>query len=177
MILTSNRQPENITLSPIGSMTGQCEELVVAGRLTYIRASYDDDVGLNGIEYFQGDERTEYGDLNRRTDDWQILQESPMVGIYGHSSERGVEKLGIITLDLECQEALPIEEEETPQSEGALKGDEQDEFGFGLSSKNQAIIGLCSLVLLLILLILVICAVKVQSNKSTNTTNNKPIKD
>ena len=70
LILTSNRQPENLTLSPIGSMTGQCEELVVAGRLTYIRASYDDEVGLNGIEYFQGDVRTEYGDLNRRTDDW-----------------------------------------------------------------------------------------------------------
>jgi len=51
-------------------MTGDCKELVVAGRLTYIRASYDDDVGLNGIEYFQGDDRTEYGDLNRRTDDW-----------------------------------------------------------------------------------------------------------
>lgn len=84
-----------------------------------------------------------------------------MVGIYGHSSDRGVEHMGIITLDLECQEALPIVEEETPQGQAALENDGQEKFEFGLSSKSQALIGLCSLLLLLILLILVICAVKV----------------
>ena len=84
-----------------------------------------------------------------------------MVGIYGHSSVRGVEKMGIITLDVKCQEESLIGKKETPQVEDELKDDKQEEFGFGLSSKNQALIGLCSLVLLLVLLILVICAVKV----------------
>lgn len=50
-----------------------------------------------------------------------------MVGIYGHSSDRGVEHLGIITLDLKCQEALPIVEEETPKGEAAPEVDEQEE--------------------------------------------------
>jgi len=61
---------------------------------------------------------------------WPFALSAPVIGIYGNHGERGIEKLGFITLDEQCQMALdtavnPVEDDE--EEEGVLEVDNLDE--------------------------------------------------
>merc|ERR1712110_1180462 len=68
---------------------------------------------------------------------WEFNSDAPLIGVYGNVSEVGIEKLGFITLDVQCQIALdavvdPIEDggndtEEEVKEVDNLEEDEEEE--------------------------------------------------
>ena len=91
-------------LDPIGQMTGECNEMLIEGPLSSIRASYAADLkGLNGISYFRGMKKKTYGSIGDEYTEWLVTEDQPLVGLYGNYNDEGVERLGLITLDLQCQ--------------------------------------------------------------------------
>lgn len=105
-------------MAPIGLMEGICHTVKPSGPLHQIRAAGGDD-GVTGIKYYNGDEK-QYGDVPKRRwkkTDWEFSEDQPLVGLYGRQSERGIEQIGFITLDTQCQLAaeIVVEEEETAE--------------------------------------------------------------
>lgn len=84
-------------------MTGDCQEMMIEGPLSSIRASYGDRLGLSGISYFRGLTKKTYGTVGEEYTEWVITEDEPLVGLYGNYNENGVERLGLITLDVQCQ--------------------------------------------------------------------------
>ena len=81
-------------------MTGDCQEMLIEGPLSSIKASYDDRSGLNGISYFRGLAKKTYGTIGEEYIEWVITEDEPLVGLYGNYNENGVERLGLITIDI-----------------------------------------------------------------------------
>ena len=68
-------------------------------------------VKANGLKY-------EFGTIpDEGYREWKFTAEQPLIGFYGRSKENSVEQLGFITLDIECQAAIPEPElvEEEPE--------------------------------------------------------------
>lgn len=66
-----------------------------------------------------------YGRLVAGYTQWDFTDDQQIVGVYGNHSERGIERLGFITLDTECQAAAPdqafVEEAEDQEGEGVTE--------------------------------------------------------
>jgi len=79
----------------------------LVGALDKVKASYKSHAGVNAIKFKRGDEVVEFGEVEGTLGDdkmtWKFEGEKTLVGLYGESSARGIEKLGMITLDLACQ--------------------------------------------------------------------------
>jgi len=62
---------------------------------------------------------------------WDFTEDKPLVGVYGETSERGIEKLGMIRLNLACQaahdETQPFEEVATDVTEEQMEEETTDE--------------------------------------------------
>ena len=97
-------------LDPIGQTNDECQEMKIAGPLTRIRASYSEENGVDSIRYYRGDQMKTYGELGDDYTEWQLQNDQPLVGVYGYQSERGIEKLGFITFDVQCQMELENED-------------------------------------------------------------------
>jgi hypothetical protein len=96
-------------LEPIGSMTGNCGSLRFSGPVDQVKAASKNNKGLQGISFHYEDKIAAIGELDGRkveTNLWTFTEEKALVGIYGESSPNGIEKLGMITLDLACQAGL-----------------------------------------------------------------------
>ena len=84
-----------------------------------IKAATKSNKGVQGLEFFYEDKRAKIGDMDGRSVDtqkWKFTEDQALYGVYGESSPNGIEKLGFITLDRQCQAAIdangPIEEDE-----------------------------------------------------------------
>jgi len=97
-------QAELVYLEPIGQMGGKCSSMKLVGALDKVKTSYSSHAGVNAIKFKRGNEVVEFGEVVRDTRvTWKFEGEKTLVGLYGESSARGIEKLGMITLDLACQ--------------------------------------------------------------------------
>ena len=89
----------------IGQQTGNCGSFRLPGPIDRIKASSKKNKGVRGIAFHFDDKKAEIGDLGGwkvNTQDWYFSEEYPLYGIYGEQSPNGIEKLGFITLDLQC---------------------------------------------------------------------------
>jgi hypothetical protein len=106
-------------LDPIGKLTGNCGSLRLSGPIDKIKAASKSNKGVRGLEFFYEDKKVKIGDMNGwkvDTQKWKFTEDQALYGVYGESSPNGIEKLGFITLDRQCQAAIdasgPVEEEE-----------------------------------------------------------------
>lgn len=93
-------------LDPLGTMEGNCSTMTIQGPLSRIRATFTDGTGMTGIAYFRGDVKKTYGNVSEEDySEWMLSDDSPLIGVSGSISSNGViQRLGLITLDLQCQE-------------------------------------------------------------------------
>ena len=69
---------------------------------------------MNGVVYIRGENNKTYGNFNDsdQTQNWYLSVSEPIVGIYGVESQQGIDKLGFITLNMQCQSDLNRGEDE-----------------------------------------------------------------
>ena len=118
LILSKNAYNESmensttIALDPIGTMEGlNCIKGVkLESPIVKVKAQYSETLHLvSGFKFwFEDDEDDELQVGWERIEDpvfgedqmsWRFNQSLPLIGLYGHQSDRGIEKLGFITLD------------------------------------------------------------------------------
>jgi len=108
-----------LVLDPIGKLTGNCGSLRLSSPIDKIKAATKSNKGIQGLEFFYEDKRVKIGDMDGSSVDtqkWKFTEDQALYGVYGESSPNGIEKLGFITLDRQCQAAIdangPVEEDE-----------------------------------------------------------------
>lgn len=83
-------------------MTGSCETIKLPGEVNKIKASTT--AKDSGIEYkIYGQLNQKYGVIEDTYSDWHFTDQNPLIGLYGRESAHGIEELGFITLNAECQ--------------------------------------------------------------------------
>ena len=104
---------ELLLLDPIGQMTGDCGSLRFSGPVDHVKASTKRNNGVRGLAFHYEDKKAEVGGslggFRVSTQDWHFTEDQELIGVYGESSPNGIEKLGFITLDLQCQAAIDAE--------------------------------------------------------------------
>jgi len=96
-----------VQLEPIGNLEKWCSEMTIEGPLSGIRASYSEkESALGGLAYFKDNQKKTYGEVGDDYTEWDFTDDNPVVGIEGEYNERGIQKLGLITLDVKCQQKL-----------------------------------------------------------------------
>lgn len=128
-----------LALDPIGIMEGDCSTHRLSSPLRAIKAQSHEGGVIDGLkvndvngfklEFGKG---MKSGTIGEDKQWWPFALSAPVIGIYGNHSERGIEKLGFITLDEQCQLALdtavnPVEEEDDEGEEGATEVDDLNE--------------------------------------------------
>ena len=95
-----NPLAETVSLNPMGFISGDCQETKLFGSIGRIKASWSEDIGVHIIRYYNGESSSTYGNIGDENVLWYFNTEEPFVGVYGnYSVERGIEKLGFISLD------------------------------------------------------------------------------
>ena len=131
-------ETETLVLDPIGIMEGDCSQEKLSAPLRAIKAMIHDDridglkvndLAGNKLEFGEGMKK---GTLGEDKQWWPIALSAPVIGIYGHHGEGGIEKLGFITLDEQCQMELdtvvePVEDEDDEGDEGVIEVDDLNE--------------------------------------------------
>lgn len=88
---------------------GECGSLRFSGPVTQLKVAEKKKKEIRAFEFKYDDKVTKIGDMTgfrveRKT--WDFTEDKPLVGVYGETSDRGIEKLGMIRLDLACQAAI-----------------------------------------------------------------------
>ena len=131
-------ETETLVLDPIGIMEGDCSQEKLSAPLRAIKAMiHDDRIDGLKVNYLDGNklefgEGMKKGTLGEDKQWWPIALSAPVIGIYGHHGDRGIEKLGFIILDEQCQMALdaveePVEDEDDEGDEGVIEVDDLNE--------------------------------------------------
>lgn len=108
---------ELFELTAIGKMAGACSTIELPDGLDKIKADRDRaKYGLAIIYKINGDVlKEQYGEKNWAwTTEWEFDDAHPLVGLYGRQNENGIEQLGFITLNTQCQ----ADTEEVDENDG-----------------------------------------------------------
>jgi hypothetical protein len=97
---------ETLVLDPIGVMEGNCSQMKLSSALKTIKAQNHEGEIIDGLKVNNANGQSlEFGKemkpgvLGEDKQKWQFTLSAPVIGIYGNHSDRGIEKLGFITLD------------------------------------------------------------------------------
>ena len=133
--LASNPYEDGVSdlyeMQAIGQMTGECETLKLPDGLDRIKASLSPEESDLSIKYkvFSEVLSKVYGDIDKEDFvQWDFTEEKPLVGLYGRQSEAGIDQLGFITLNIECQlahEEVIVTPEEPVDLEEVVEVDDQ----------------------------------------------------
>ena len=74
---------------------------------------------MNNISFWRGTRKKTYGTIEDDFTEWLFSADRPFLGVYGRQSMRGIEELGVITLDTGCQATVP-----SPIDQGSTRDDE-----------------------------------------------------
>ena len=153
----------------MGNMTGDCTTVGLTEHLTMIKASGNPSNGVEAIKFKESENHYKigqlYGDVGEDKILWDFSDNIMPVGVWGETTERGIEKLGFVTVNRECQAAIVNEDQfidvdtlTFEQGEGNAESSEEED------ARNSpafmwVIIGAGSVVFMTILIITV-CAFK-----------------
>ena len=79
-------------MTPIGLMSGDCEQLELPQGLDKIKATMNSQESSVNIVYkiFNANLRQVYGDVTDERTTWTFTEENPLVGLYGRQTEDGI---------------------------------------------------------------------------------------
>ena len=79
-------------MTPIGLMSGDCEQLELPQGLDKIKATMNAQESSVSIVYkiFNANLRQIYGDITDERTAWTFTEDNPLVGLYGRQTEDGI---------------------------------------------------------------------------------------
>ena len=91
---------ENFISPPGSALSGNCVEHKLLSATGYIKASWKSATGfVTKIEYFDGAVGSGYPDQDDENEIWSFTEEKPLVGMYGHVGDGGIEELIFLIKD------------------------------------------------------------------------------
>ena len=118
-------------------MSGDCATVGLTESLVMIKASGNESNGVDAIKFKESENKYKigklYGDVGQEKILWNFTENIMPVGVWGETTDRGIEKLGFVTVNRECQAAILDEEQIVDvdndtfeQAEGNAEGSEVD---------------------------------------------------
>ena len=126
-----------------------CKKVELTKGITKIKASSNKrGSGVNNVQYEYANKKEKFGskknelDKDKNAREWSFTDDKPLIGLYGRATDGvGINQLGFITLDVECQSAIEAEKAEWEKTEEEKANAPFSEAHSGLDRATFFIIG------------------------------------